>query len=575
MISNVIFAVGFLMVVALIGAVASEQIRIPKVTAYLLVGLAVGPHGCKLLSESHAQSLEPFNDMAMAMVLFNLGCHFSLERFRQLLRRLVPLGAGEHSLCFVLVAIATGLATGSAATGLLLGIMAIATAPATTVLVLEEAQARGPVTDLCGGLVAMNNLVCIVLFELVYMGIRFFGGDVGASLAGQIGALLRTLSLAGILGIGTGLVVAFFAGLLAGKRLVVFLIGAIALTLGASEMFHLPYLLVFLGMGITVVNMSPETKVITRELTQITTLLCVLFFVLHGTHLDINAFLSAGVIGLLYIVTRMFGKYVGTWVVARRRNESDDVQSWLGLSLMSQAGVAIALSASLVSDGYEHGRAIQAIILGSVVFFEVVGPLLVRHAVYQSGEMPLAQAIHHAGTTPGEQFDRMWNRLLVSLGRVPASPQGSVESLITRNTRGIPATYDFDEVIDHIEHSHDSVFPVVNQTGSLAGVIRYEAISDTIFDPDSTNLVYAEDLAEPIGYAVHPTDKLETVVSLFNQVPDDCVVATGNDGRLAGIVRRSDVMNLLVRGHRTHLRNRSETQAGTQQLVPVSGLTTE
>lgn len=571
MISNVILAVGFLLVVALLGAIFSEQLRIPKVTAYLLVGLAVGPHGSGLLSESHAQSLEPFSDMAMAMVLFNLGCHFSLDRFRKLLSRLLPTGFGEQSLCLLLVAIATGLATGSVSIGLLLGIMAIATAPATTVLVLEEAQAQGPVTDLCGGLVALNNLVCIVLFELAFMGIQAYGaGGSGPSLVPQVGGLLGTLGVAILLGIAAGFVVSFFAGLVAGKRLIVFLIGAIAITLGVSEMFHLPYLLVFLAMGITVANASPDMKPLTKELAQITTLLCVLFFVLHGTHLDVSAFVSAGVIGLLYIVTRMFGKYVGTWYVTRRHGEPADVRSWLGLTLMSQAGVAIALSASLVDSGYVHGREIQAIILGSVVFFEIVGPLLIRHAVYQAGEMPLAQAIHHTATTPSEQLDRMWNRLLVSLGRVPASPNVSVAKLIKKNSRGIPETANFNEVIDYIEHSHDSAFPVVGDAGTLVGVIRYDAISGTIFDPDSSSLVRADDLAEPIGYTIRPTDRVEAAVSLFNQVTDDCVIATSDDGKLAGIIRRSDVMNVMVRGHRTRTAEQGEI---TQRLQPVSAVT--
>ena len=570
MISNVIFAVGFLLVAALLGAILSEQIRIPKVTAFLLVGLAVGPHGARLLSKSHAEALEPFNSMAMAMVLFNLGCHFSLERFRKLLGRLLPTGFGEQALCFALVGVATGVVTGNAAIGLLLGIMAIATAPATTVLVLEEAQASGPVTDLCGGLVALSNLVCIVLFELAFLGIQSYGGAAEASLLHQVGGLAATLGMAVILGIGSGLVVSFFSGLVAGKRLVVFLIGAIALTLGASEMYHLPYLLVFLAMGITVVNTSPEIKALTKELSQITTLLCVLFFVLHGTHLDINAFLSAGVIGMLYIIARMLGKYVGTWFVATRQDEPEDVRSWLGLTLMSQAGVAIALSANLVDSGYVHGREIQTIILGSVVFFEIVGPLLIRHAVYQAGEMPLAQAIHHTGTTPGEQLDRMWNRLLVSLGRVPASPNVSVAKLITRNSRGIPETANFNEVIDYIEHSHDSAFPVVSEAGTLVGVIRYDAISGTIFDPESSSLVRADDLAEPMGYTIRPTDRVEAVVSLFNEVADDCVIATSEDGKLEGIIRRSDVMNVLVRGHRTRAAAEGELD---QQLQPASVVT--
>ncbi len=556
MITNIIFAVGFLLVVALVGAILSERIRVPKVTAYLLVGLAVGPHGAGLLRAEHVDSLEPFNDLAMALVLFNLGCQFPLDRFRSLLRRLVPISIGEQGACFLLVGIASGVATGSATIGLLLGIMAMATAPATTVLVLKEAQSRGPVTDLCGGLVAFNNLTCILVFELAYVGIQITGGGEVDSIASQLGGLFGGLAGAAAIGVISGLLVSFCCGLLANKRWLVLLLGSMALVLGACELSEVPYLLAFLMMGLTVVNTSPDAPAITKVLGQATTLLCVMFFVLHGTHLDIHAFVSAGVIGVLYILTRMLGKYVGVWIVANRRNEPDDVKNWLGPTLMAQAGVAIALSASIVERGVDNAREIQTIILGSVVFFEIVGPLLIRHAVYHAGEMPLGHAIHHSSMTPREQLDVMWNRFLVAIGNAPETPESpqelKVESLVSTDVQALPSAAELGDVIEHIEHSHDNVFPVVDAAGIPTGLIRYAAISGAVFDPDCTDVVCADDLAEPLVHSVEPSDSLESLVRLFNSVADDCVVVTDPDGngRFHGVVRRSDVMNLLIRGHR-------------------------
>lgn len=557
MITNIIFAVGLLLVAALVGAILSERIRVPKVTAYLLVGLAVGPHGVRLLREEHAQALEPFNDMAMALVLFNLGCQFPLDRFRLLLRRLVPISIGEQGICFLLVGMATGVATGSATVGLLLGIMAMATAPATTVLVLKEAQSQGPVTDLCGGLVAFNNLTCILIFELAFVAIQIASGRMAGSLVGHIGSLFGGLVAAALIGIVSGLLVSFCCGLLAKKRWLVLLIGSMALVLGACELLHVPYLLAFLMMGLTVVNTSPDATIITKELGQTTTLLCVMFFVVHGTHLDIHAFLSAGLIGLLYILTRMLGKYVGAWMIANRLDEPEDVKSWLGLTLMAQAGIAIALSSTIVDRGVPHAREIQTIILGSVVFFEIAGPLLIRHAVYHAGEMPLGDAIHHSATTPHEQLDEMWNRFLVAMGKKPLvdleSPMDvKLESLVSKDVQALPSAAEFGDVIEHIEQSHDNVFPVVDPSGVATGLIRYSAISGAVFDPDSVDLICAEDLAEPLVHSVGLRDSLESLVQLFNSVTDDCVVVTDpeRDGRFLGVVRRSDVMNLLIRGHR-------------------------
>ena len=553
--AQVIFSLGVLLAAALVGAILAEQIRVPKVTAYLLVGLALGEHGLNLLPAEHAHALEPFNDMAMALVLFNLGCQFSLDRFRVLLRKLVPISIGEQATCLVLVGLATGFATGSAIIGLLLGIMAMATAPATTVLVLKEAQSEGPVTDLCGGLVAFNNLTCIVLFELALVGIQIATGDQAGSTWLQVGTMFGNLGFATLIGAVSGLLVSFFCGLIAGKRWLVLLIGMVAIVLGVCEGLEVPYLLAFLTMGLTVVNTSTEAKAITKELDQTTAVLCVMFFVLHGSHLDINAFLSAGVIGLLYILTRMIGKYAGTYVVAKRRGEDEDVQSWLGLTLMAQAGVAIALSSNIVALGMTHSREIQIIILGSVVFFEIAGPLLIRHGVLQAGEMPLREAIHHSSTTPIEQLHNMRNRLFVAFGWDPAehlpSTEVTVAQLAASDVQAILNAASFGEVIEYIEHSHDNVFPVVDKDGLPTGVIRYSAISNAVFDPDAVDIVRADDLAEPLVNSVNSSDTASHVVELFNRVSDDCIVVTDpdNDGKFCGVVRRSDVMNMLIRGH--------------------------
>ena len=553
--AQIVLSLGVLLAAALVGAILAEQIRVPKVTAYLLVGLALGEHGLNLLPAEHAHALEPFNDMAMALVLFNLGCQFSLDRFRVLLRKLVPISIGEQATCLVLVGLATGFATGSAIIGLLLGIMAMATAPATTVLVLKEAQSEGPVTDLCGGLVAFNNLTCIVLFELALVGIQIATGDQAGSTLLQIGTMFGHLGFATLIGAVSGLLVSFFCGLIAGKRWLVLLIGMVAIVLGVCEGLEVPYLLAFLTMGLTVVNTSTEAKAITKELDQTTAVLCVMFFVLHGSHLDINAFLSAGVIGLLYILTRRIGKYAGTYVVAKRRGEDEDVQSWLGLTLMAQAGVAIALSSNIVALGMTHSREIQIIILGSVVFFEIAGPLLIRHGVLQAGEMPLREAIHHSSTTPIEQLHNMRNRLFVAFGWDPAehlpSTEVTVAQLAASDVQAILNAASFGEVIEYIEHSHDNVFPVVDKDGLPTGVIRYSAISNAVFDPDAVDIVRADDLAEPLVNSVNSSDTASHVVELFNRVSDDCIVVTDpdNDGKFCGVVRRSDVMNMLIRGH--------------------------
>ena len=115
--------VGLLLGAALLGGVVARMLHLPRVTAYLLVGLALGPHTPLLgLSEwfakrfgysislsgihvpaEHLVYLEPAGNFAIALVLFNMGCHFPISSFRRIVKRLLPMSLGELTATMVLV----------------------------------------------------------------------------------------------------------------------------------------------------------------------------------------------------------------------------------------------------------------------------------------------------------------------------------------------------------------------------------------------------------------------------------------------------------------------------------------
>ena len=70
----------------------------------------------------------------------------------------------------------------------------------------------------------------------------------------------------------------------------------------------------------------------------------------------------------------------------------------------------------------ELGKPIQDIILGSVVLFEIIGPLFIRRSLLRTGEIPLAQAIHHTSRTPLEQLRSLVDRFRSALQGTSATP---------------------------------------------------------------------------------------------------------------------------------------------------------
>jgi len=579
----VMITLGLMLLAALVGGAMGLWLKLPKVTSYLLVGLALGPFGMGLLLanvsgkeagdayreffEAQLAYLIPLERLAMALVLFQMGCHFTLAQFRRILHRVSRISLGELGLTFLLVtggllllrAVVSADVLGREIPwqmALLLGVLALATAPATTILVLKENQSEGPVTEYATALVALNNLVCVLLFEVLFLTIRHFDGELSRPISQELLRLARDI-LGGIgLGMIAGLAVSYASGLVVLAARQVLLIAAVAALLGICQKFDVPFLLTFLAMGATVANAADQPRELLKHLDQPTKLFCVVFFVIHGSHLNVPALYHAGLIGVAYIVLRTCGKVFGIFLTAGGRHEDAYARPWLSLTMLAQAGAAITL-ASMAADPVrglgQLGVDIKAIIVGTVVFFEILGPIALKFALLKAGEVPLGMAIRHDTTTPLAELGALINRLMVAAGfpSWKGMPAGklTIGQVMQRNPKSIDAGATFDDLVDFIERSRDNTFPVTDKEGQLVGVIRYQQLRNALFDAEVGALVAAHDLLVPPGITVHADDPLTATWEHFRSSPDDTIPVVSRDpeGQLVGIVRRKELMRMFSR----------------------------
>ena len=568
---------GLLLGAALIAGRVARIFHLPQVTAYLLVGLALGPHTPLAgfadwvaqqfdvtlslvgwhVPEAHLEYLEPVSKFAIALVLFNMGCHFSVAHFRRLFKRLLPMSLGE--LITTMVLVTGGLllldqvhpkADITWQLAVLFGALALATAPATTVMVLKENHSEGPLTEFATGLVALNNLASIVIFELLFVLVHATAGE-GISICAEFLGLAANLGTALALGITAGLATSFFCGIFSSTRWLVLLIAVIAPLMAVCELTQVSFLLTFLTMGTVVASTSNVADKISESLDRFTGLLCVVFFVIHGAAMDLANLWTVGAVGISYIALRSAGKYFGVFFTANAHRDGPPVKRWLGAAMFSQAGAAIALSAIAVNRDPELGQRLQEIILGTVVFFEIVGPIFVRTAVLQAGEVPVADAILHTTNTPLEQLRGMLFRIMKSFGFNPlrgnSADKLDVSRVTARSVKALQAGAMFEEVLDHIEHSHDNTYPVVGEGNKLIGVIRYTDVRDVLFEPTVNSLVTAEDLAVPVKKVLKQDETLGEAWKLLKDGRNDCVpiVTTTAPHQYVGVVRRRDLLRLL------------------------------
>jgi CBS domain-containing protein len=264
---------------------------------------------------------------------------------------------------------------------------------------------------------------------------------------------------------------------------------------------------------------------------------------------------TIGLIGVAYMVCRIIGKYGGIRLAAIAMGETPEVRRWLGSSLLAQAGAAIGLSTLAVHRSPELGEQIQVVILGSVVFFELLGPVLIRESVLRAGEVPIGHVIHHSSRSTFDQLRSVWDRVVVAMGRTPEETvdrEFTATDLMRKNVKGIPQSASFDEVLSFIEHSHDNTYPVVDADLTVVGIIRYPLLASVFFDATVAPLVRAEDLATTPGTVLHPDDSISRVQEAFRRENDDCIPVVAREGppTLKGVIRRGDFTHLMIRQHR-------------------------
>jgi Kef-type K+ transport system membrane component KefB len=247
-------------------------------------------------------------------------------------------------------------------------------------------------TDAIHNVVALKNVACLVAFGLASFLVRLLGGSNGDSTAASvIGAetLLFLWSNAGAvaLGIVTGYVLAVWGSKVNEHgELLILLLGMILLTVGGAHWLGVSTMIASMTLGATLINLAPRARHLFEVLAKTDPPVYAIFFVLAGAHLQLSSLLLIGLSGVAYTLVRIVGKIGGAWYGAVRLGYPAMVRQYLGVTLVAHAGVAIGLALQIRSNFPEYADTISAIILGSVLINEVIGPVMTNYAISHAGE---------------------------------------------------------------------------------------------------------------------------------------------------------------------------------------------
>jgi CBS domain-containing protein len=277
----------------------------------------------------------------------------------------------------------------------------------------------------------------------------------------------------------------------------------------------------------------------------------VLFFIAAGRNLHIEALAQGGALMVLFVVARVAGKLLGSRLGLRLTGLEDSLPSTLGTGLLCQAGIALGLVATLEADVPGPTAQLRQIVIASVVVFELCGPWFVRQLAVSAGEVKLANLLPHAEAKAAEALRWVYLELRRNLGLLKldtdfgdAGP--TVEHAMRRRPRYVSEALSFEKVLKLLGETGADLLPVVDSDGFFTGVISYEEVKNTLYDPVLRDLVIAEDLTSSIEDALEPDTSLAAALEILDRhrVQSWPVVL---DDRLLGIVRRTDIYAMMRR----------------------------
>ena len=435
---NIALFIGILLLLGLIATRASRKVSLPNVTAFLVVGLLIAMV-CILVDRTGyigslgitlTEELTRINSfvasIALGFIALSIGEEFKLSKikeygskvllitFLQAFGAVILVDAGLLLVCYL-----TGL---NYAIAFVLGAIATATAPAATLMVIHQYKAKGPLVDLLLPVVAFDDAIGLMVFAVSTSIARLFVTSASISVVSIL--LIPLLEIVGSLLIGfvLGLLLNFTMKYFKSRNNHMIIVIAFTLlgvgtclalnTLSINEQsLNFSSLLTCMVIGAVYVNYTSDDQqpILTRDIELMdrwTPFLFTLFFVLSGAHLvtsayeifqtrDQNSLLIVVIVFLSYLILRSLGKYFGAFFGCKMTKRSKEITTYLGFTLLPQAGVAIGMANQIGSmDVFKEnniGNIIVTVVLLATLVYELVGPLLTKYSLSKAGEIPLEQ----------------------------------------------------------------------------------------------------------------------------------------------------------------------------------------
>jgi len=376
---------GALLIAGLLGGeIANRIAALPRVTGYVLVGMAAGPHALGIASAPLFAEARVFVDLALGLIVFELGHRFDLDWLARN-RWLAVAAIGESVGAFF--AIYAGLtyfghppllAACAAAVG-------TATSPAVVMVVSHELRASGQITERMLLFTAVNCVFAYVALMLFMPLVHLQHETSWRSAILHPTYLLAGAALLGFAGSRLLLWIAKWLGKREDRQFIL-LVALVVLVVGLARTLNLPVVVALLTLGILARNLDRDHALLPLRFGHAGQLLFVVLFVLTGASLDFSGLRAVAAVTALFVVVRFLGKALAILALGRLSGLRAGGAGLLSLSLLPMSGLAVVMVYDTVAIYPRFGAELAAVVLSAVAVLEIVGPLATQFALRRAGE---------------------------------------------------------------------------------------------------------------------------------------------------------------------------------------------
>jgi len=375
---------GALLVAGMMGGELARFLKLPRILGYVVVGFIIGPIGEPMGLGLLIDEARIFVDLALGLVLFELGRRMDLRWMRREWN-LAATGIAESALTFAAVfAVLVWLDFQPIKAGLAAAI-AMTTSPAVLLFMVHETRSEGQVTERAINLVALNGLVASILVTILLGSAHFQASlDFGTAVFLPLYLFVGSLALGGAM--------AAFARVIA--RSVerspdlhfTLIAGLVVAAVGLASLLKLPVILPLLAFGVFARNTERGHDLLNVSLAPVGRLLYIVLFVITGASMPFATFGEAGLAAVAFLLARAAGKFVGVIAVAPLGGVSLKQATGLGLALMPMSTLALLMQHDVGKFFPSYADDLAAVFIPVVIVMEALGPLAVQYGLRLAGE---------------------------------------------------------------------------------------------------------------------------------------------------------------------------------------------